>query len=215
MRYLIFGDVHGNLPALEKMLQKASAEADQLICHGDVVNYGPWSNECVQLLKDKNCLCLEGNHEAYFKEGTYPGEHPVARAFFEFCYPRFSEHKPIAAYGESAQAGDFLVRHTLNEQYIFPDSDVEALNLENNYIIGHSHHQFSTRTASGKQLINTGSVGQNRKYINVINYVIYDSALGKLRLEALPYEVDQVIDQMKSAGYPPICLHYYQQKKRL
>ncbi|AHM58441.1 hypothetical protein D770_00835 [Flammeovirgaceae bacterium 311] len=214
MRALIFGDVHGNLPALEKMLQQVG-KVDMMLCHGDVVNYGPWSNECAELLQSLNCTCLKGNHETYFLEGSYPGEHPVARAFFNHCYPLFNQQALIAAYGESRQIGDYQVQHTVNEQYVYPDTDVDALGLEKNYMIGHSHHQFAAQAASGKKLVNTGSVGQNRKYINVINYVVYDTERNTVALESLIYDVDLVINKMKEEDYPPICLDYYQQKKRV
>ena len=215
MRALIFGDVHGNLIALEKMLEKEAAGVDMMISHGDVVNYGPWSNECVQLLKEINCICLGGNHEVYFQEGQYPGENKIARAFFQHCYPSFAEQKIIATYGESRELGDYQVQHTVNNQYIYPDTDIEGLKLEKNYIIGHSHHQFQARSASGKILVNTGSVGQNRKFINVINYVIYDGESGGLSLKSLTYDVDALIDKMKQEGYPQICLDYYLQKERV
>ena len=64
MKYLICGDIHGNLPALELMLQREKNNFDQLICHGDVINYGPWSDECVLLLNTiKESVLLKGNHE--------------------------------------------------------------------------------------------------------------------------------------------------------
>lgn len=214
MRVLIFGDVHGNLPALQKMLE-AAGRVDRMICHGDVVNYGPWSNECVQLLQSLGCSCLMGNHEEYFLKGSYPGEHPVARTFFEHCYPLFREQETISTYGDRLQLGKYQVQHTVNGQYIYPDTDVNTLQLDKHYIIGHSHHQFAAQDASGKKLVNTGSVGQNRKYINVINYVLYDTERNALELEELVYEVDLVIDKMKQEGYPQLCLDYYLQKKRV
>ena len=215
MRVLIFGDVHGNLVALEKMLQEVSGTVDMMISHGDVVNYGPWSNECVQLLQDINCTCLIGNHETYFLEGSYPGENKVARAFFNHCYSSFEQQALISKYGESVLVGDYEVQHTVNKQYIYPDTDVNGLDLRKNYIIGHSHHQFSAENSEGKRLINTGSVGQNRKFINVINYVVYDTARNEVKLEAMVYDVDLVTDKMRSEGYPQICLDYYLNKERL
>ena len=215
MRVLIFGDVHGNLVSLEKMLEKVKGEVDMLVSHGDVVNYGPWSNECVQLLDSIDCTCLQGNHETFFIEGSYPGENAVAKAFFQQCYPSFTQKDVLSEYKKSIVVGDYQVQHTVNDRYIFPDTDVNTLNLGKDYIIGHSHHQFSAESVSGRKLINTGSVGQNRKFINVINYVIYDTSSNAVKLEALVYDVDVVIDKMQSEGYPSVCLEYYQQKKRL
>ena len=66
MKVCLFSDVHGNLPAMEKMLA-LSADADLYISLGDIVNYGPWSNECVELLNSiKYKICIRGNHEDAF-----------------------------------------------------------------------------------------------------------------------------------------------------
>ena len=48
----VFGDVHGNLIALEKLFEIEKGTTDLFISHGDIVNYGPWTNECIALLKE-------------------------------------------------------------------------------------------------------------------------------------------------------------------
>ena len=69
MKTIIFSDLHGNLPALE-CLMKLYPKDNKWISLGDNVNYGPWSNECVQILKNElNCICVKGNHEKYFLNG--------------------------------------------------------------------------------------------------------------------------------------------------
>ena len=45
----ILSDIHGNLPALEIVLKKIK-NYSKIIFLGDIVNYGPWSNECVQII---------------------------------------------------------------------------------------------------------------------------------------------------------------------
>lgn len=215
MRVLILGDVHGNLVALEKVLMQIGSEIDLIISHGDVVNYGPWSNECVQLLQSINCICLLGNHETYFLKGNYSGTNQVAQTFFNHCYNSFNEQETIARYQNNIKVGSFHVQHTINNQYIFPDTELSHLKLNKNYIIGHSHYQFSREDAFGNKIINTGSVGQNRKYINLINYIIYDTMTLEVKLESLVYDVNLVIDKMRSEMYPQMCIDYYLQKNRI
>ena len=66
MRTFFLSDIHGNLPALEIVLKFLNKD-DKIIILGDTVNYGPWSNECIDLLDDyDNKICLLGNHEEYF-----------------------------------------------------------------------------------------------------------------------------------------------------
>jgi len=213
MRILIFGDVHGNLVALEKLFAFEKNSFDYFVSHGDVVNYGPWSNECVLFLEDRdNGSLLTGNHEKFFLNSNYEGDHPVANAFFRYCYPKFTESSTIAKYKSKCTLKDYNVQHTLFDKYIFEDTFLP--NIDSNYIIGHSHYQFS-RNVGQFELINTGSVGQNRKYINLIEYVVYDTTSGKVELKSIQYDVDVLINEMRIRNYPKICLEYYCSKKRV
>lgn len=214
MRWLIFGDVHGNLPALELLLEKEKHNYDILACHGDLVNYGPWSNECVQLLSDfNNTVLLRGNHEIYFLEGNYPGTHPIAKAFFEYCYPNFIEFELISKYKTSHKIGKYYIQHTILDKYIFLDTPLAPELMTKNYIIGHSHQQYQ-RAVENYWLINTGSLGQNRSFINVANYLIYDDESDEIQLKNFICDIDIVINKMQSVGYNEICLNYYLDKKR-
>jgi predicted phosphodiesterase len=46
MKTLIISDVHGNWPALQAVL-RAESDADQILCLGDLVVYGPQPDRCV------------------------------------------------------------------------------------------------------------------------------------------------------------------------
>ena len=215
MRYLIFGDLHGNLPALEKLLKTERNGYDQIICHGDVVNYGPWSNECVDLLAEvSGTTMLKGNHEEAFLAGGYMGSNPVAKSFFNFCQPRFRRIEIIEEYGVSFDLSSFRVQHSFEGKYFYPDSDLSGYNFDRNLIIGHSHYAFD-RTVGGKRIVNTGSLGQNRKFINVSDYIVYDDSLEKgIEHRSFVHDIDLVINQMETTGYPDICLNYYKNKNR-
>ena len=89
MRVAFLSDIHGNLPALRATIDDAGA-IDKYIILGDVVNYGPWSNECVMLLENlNNCIKLKGNHEEYFLYGECRSTNELANIFFNFCYSNF------------------------------------------------------------------------------------------------------------------------------
>src|SRR6476646_6057104 len=95
MRYMVFSDVHGNLPALELAIKDAG-QVDGYICLGDTVDFGPWSNECVDCVMSlSNIVHLEGNHERDFLNGGHAGENVVANAFFDFCRPHFDRYEKI------------------------------------------------------------------------------------------------------------------------
>src|SRR5271157_3985598 len=64
MTILIISDIHGNWPALQAVLA-AEPGVDQILCLGDLVNYGPQPAECVAwamktLTPD---WLIQGNHD--------------------------------------------------------------------------------------------------------------------------------------------------------
>jgi putative phosphoesterase len=210
LKFAFYSDIHGNLPALEIAL-KESGKVDGYIILGDVVNYGPWSNECVQLIETlSGCTKILGNHEEYFIRGTCDCENYLANEFFNHCYQQFEEVALIQAYEKESQFEDFTCIHTLENRYIFEDTDVT---LKKNHIIGHSHRQYNI-SRNGFNLINPGSVGQNRQFINEINFMIYDTKQQKADFRSVLYNVNIVIKQMEKLDYPEVCLDYYRNKPR-
>lgn len=217
MKIVVFGDVHGNLIALEKLFQLEQTETDFFVCHGDVVNYGPWTNECISYLKDiSNCILLKGNHEHYFLKGVYDGENVIAQTFFKHCFANFDATltTEIEKYETEVIIKNFTIKHTLNDKYIFENTNIQDLKLDQNYIIGHSHQQFYRRE-NDFELYNTGSIGQNRKHINQSCYLKYDTETNIVELKQYLHDIDKVIDQMKSEKYPQLCIDYYSSKQRL
>lgn len=211
MRVLIYSDVHGNLPAFETMLKDAGP-CEQYICLGDLVNYGPWSNECVDLaLSLPNATLLMGNHEEAFIAGTYPGENKLVQQFFSHTYKSFSRQKEVSKFQKNLLLDSFLCCHTIGDAYIYPDTIIE---LDGNYMIGHSHHQFHYSN-SGFHLYNVGSVGQNRKHINVASYAVWDMEYNTITLASSIYDIDQVVQKMEADGYPENCLNYYRNKGKM
>ena len=59
MKILLVSDIHGNWPALQAVLA-AEPEADQILCLGDLVNYGPQPAECVAWAMRSAYLRLAG-----------------------------------------------------------------------------------------------------------------------------------------------------------
>ena len=64
MRLAIISDIHGNLPALEAVLDDVDAtDPDEVWCLGDVVGYGAEPNQCTELVRERCSLSLAGNHD--------------------------------------------------------------------------------------------------------------------------------------------------------
>lgn len=217
MRVLVFGDVHGNLIALEKLFKIEKDSYDQFVCHGDIVNYGPWTNECLEFLsQQENGVFLKGNHEEYYLEKYYPGSNEVAKSFFDFCIPQFDDKfiPTISKFKKDHSIGNFKITHSIKGLYIFKDTNIENLNFEDNTIVGHSHQQFH-RVNNGKNLYNTGSLGQNRALLDVANYLIIDTKKNTVELKSFIFDIQKVISKMELSTYPSICLNYYKSKNTI
>ena len=106
-------------------------------------------------------------------------------------FPSFQKKEAITSFVFESKLDKFICTHTINKSYIFPDTQVI---LDNNYIIGHSHHQFQYNS-NNFTLYNSGSVGQNRKYINEINYLIYYSDSKLISMKSVTYNIEYVINE--------------------
>jgi putative phosphoesterase len=71
MKIGIISDIHGNLPALEVIINKFNEEkCENIYCLGDVIGIGPYPKECLELLLSiENVKFIMGNHEECFVNG--------------------------------------------------------------------------------------------------------------------------------------------------
>ena len=63
MRWLILSDIHGNLDALQAVLADAQGRYDDIVCCGDLVDYGAQPNEVVYWVRDHVKHVIRGNHD--------------------------------------------------------------------------------------------------------------------------------------------------------
>lgn len=212
MKVAVFGDVHGNLIALEQFLKFVSNRVDGYVCTGDIVNYGPWSEECVQLVKElPNLICVKGNHEDLFENDDQSLYNELVQEFTITSRQFFSEYVWISSLPYELDFDCYRVAHTLEDRYIYRDTKVH---LDRDTIIGHSHQQF-IRFFSSKSLLNPGSVGQNREFIDLSQFLVLDLDTRTIEPITLQYNVDLVIQEMKAKKYSSRCIEYYSSKRRL
>jgi predicted phosphodiesterase len=206
----IFSDVHGNLPFLEKFVEITRDRADAYLCLGDVVNYGPWSDECVELtLSLPNITLLEGNHERLFLgEEHIEQEPPLVRAFYDATHSDFTRFDSIRGLPRDAILEPFVCTHTVGDTRIYADTQID---IDRSYIIGHSHHQFRIER-SGYTLINCGSLGQNRKSLELACYALYDDESRAVTLCEVEVSADRIIQEMNRRNFPDACIAYYRSK---
>ena len=64
MRFAVLSDIHGNVHALDAVLEEVEREDVHAVwCLGDVVGYGADPNDCCKLARQHADVCLAGNHD--------------------------------------------------------------------------------------------------------------------------------------------------------
>ena len=212
MKVAVFSDVHGNLVALEQFIQATQNVVDSYLCLGDVVNYGPWNDQCLDLvLRLPGIKVLEGNHERLFL-GTEALDHeiPLVQDFYHHSKAFFSQDNLITGLPQQCISGKYKCVHTIAGQSVYPDT---SINIECDYIIGHTHHQFQVNR-SGFVIINPGSIGQNRKWVDMVDYLILDTDSQAIQMHSIPYDIDLFLSELRLRHYPEQCIAYYNNKPR-
>lgn len=64
LKIAIFSDIHSNLPALKAVLADIDIhKVDQIYCLGDLVDFAPWTNEVIELIRSRRIPTIMGNHD--------------------------------------------------------------------------------------------------------------------------------------------------------
>lgn len=148
-------DIHANHPALKAVLAHPNfQEAGTRICLGDVVGYGAKPNECVDLVRSQQFICLAGNHDKVALDPSLAlGFNPAATLAINWTAEKLSTESksflaglPSYLYFELVNgtamelAHGSLLNHT--EEYLVEFSEAERNfnNMIDKYcFVGHTH----------------------------------------------------------------------------
>ena len=65
-RLAVLADIHGNLPALQAVIDDmAQFAVDQVVVAGDSINWGPFSREVLEVIRERRWPVIRGNNELY------------------------------------------------------------------------------------------------------------------------------------------------------
>ncbi|MFH1479559.1 MAG: metallophosphoesterase family protein [Candidatus Omnitrophota bacterium] len=232
MRYGVFGDIHGNLEAFQKVISSYKREAiDRLICVGDIVGYGANPRECIEEIKKIHALSICGNHDqasigllniGYF---NYAAKAAIGwtRGVLEkedIEYLRslkliLEEPGFSVVHGSLDRPGSFMyILGKYSSYSSFYKMEKELL------FVGHSHVPgmfcmkdgladnipgCSVKIEKGtKYIINVGSVGQPRDKDPRASYCIYDTDKKTIEIKRTPYDVKTAKSKVLKKGLPKI-----------
>lgn len=174
MRIAALYDVHGNLPALEAVLDDVRAlGVDHVVIGGDVVP-GPMPGECLALLRslDVSLTCIKGNCEAEVLgviDGRETGRVPERfMGIMRWSAAQLSGDQVewIRSWPATLVLGEALFCHATprddNEVFVAttPAQALERVfaDCPETVVCGHTHMQFD-RAIGPTRVVNAGSVG--------------------------------------------------------
>jgi predicted phosphodiesterase len=232
MRVAVISDVHGNLAALEAVLDAIRRERLEAIwCLGDTVGYGPRPNECCALVQERCSVVLGGNHD-FVVAGTLAIDSfsAAAREAAEWTQTVLDEPsrafltalEPVARV-ESCALYHGSARDPVWE-YILDEASARAtLELAQAQIVlvGHSHVALAIGAEQGQLdgglapaatelllrgreawLLNPGSVGQPRDGDPRAAYLLLDLDARRAHFRRVPYDVEATQAEIREQGLP-------------
>lgn len=161
-------DVHGNLPALEAVLDDAAAQgAERFLLGGDYALFGAWPVETVERLRALDAEWIRGNGERWCGS---PGDAPdPVQDAIEACRELLGERlvSELAALPERTARDGVLYCHgspVSDVESFWPEPAPEEDELmggaaERRIVFGHTHLPFARTGPGGVELVNPGSVG--------------------------------------------------------
>jgi predicted phosphodiesterase len=205
-------DIHGNLVALESVLDEArQAGATSYLLGGDYASFGPWPRETAELLETLPVVGrIRGNVERWLRDE--PEVPASARPFVASAVAAARESLGPSLVArlydlpERTELDGILVCHgsPLSDiQSFAPESQPDeermlAGETQRTILFGHSHQQFRRAGPSGTLLVNPGSVGMPLDRDPRAAWALYDD--GEIAFRRTVYDVERAAAQMRSYG---------------
>ena len=229
MRIAVISDIHSNLPALEAVLAKArELNAERFYCLGDLVGYGPFPNECIELVRSHCPVVIKGNHDSGLLGETPTDDfNSLGQQAIKWTKKQITPQNldylrrlPLL----SVQNDVTLVHASPAE----PDQWTYVLTLRsaeecfgafttNLCFIGHTHVPViigddmsinaykppsKNGPSSSRFLINVGSVGQPRDGNPFAAFGIIDTETWNYELIRVEYDIEKTATAITNAGLP-------------
>jgi predicted phosphodiesterase len=222
MKILLMSDIHGNWAALQSVLA-AEPDVDQILCLGDLVNYGPQPAECVAwamktLTSD---WLIQGNHDRAVALDEDPRSSMPYKAlaaatrelskrvlstkmkqFLAGLRPlqRFKLDAAICIACHAAPSEPLYEYFSRNSPLTLWESELNGVNYPDFLFLGHTHLPTKTRIRR-TLIVNPGSVGQPKDGDPRAAYAIWED--GEVALRRAEYDVEKTIRAYRGTQLEP------------
>lgn len=225
MKLGIISDIHGNAPALKAVLAEMRGQVNEVVFLGDLVGYYAFVEECVALARDELKTGVLGNHDDFFLrcsrkqslpaadytqrfgsalERTLKGRDPQTLELISSLPVtrtlEIDDTSILMCHGAPWDPLDGRVYPDFQDWHRFGDFPQEVI------LLGQTHYPM-IRHASGKLIVNPGSVGQPRDQRGGACYAVLDVARREASLHRVSYDSSSLIEDSRQhdPGVPYLC----------
>jgi putative phosphoesterase len=226
-RVAVVTDIHGNLPALEAVVEAIGAmQVDAVYCGGDLVGYGPHPNEVCRLIEEREIPTIYGNYDYAIGRDqedcgcAYRDQHDreLGQRSIEWTLEHTDERSKAFMRGLPFDLrfdlGGRRVRlvhgspRKVNE-YLFADKPARtferiAAGADCDVLVfGHTHQPWIS-DYGGVLFVNCGSVGKPKDGDPRAAFALLDTDGDGVRasIERIEYDADAVAREVAAVGLP-------------
>lgn len=222
MRLAIMSDIHSNLEALTTALKVIDEMSiDEIVCLGDIVGYGASPVECIEMIKDRCAVILQGNHDAAAVDLSNAWNFtPIALAAAQWTHEQLGDEYREFLHGlplTSSFDHLFFVHSSPHspEEWNYLNSEIDVMRAfrffqEQICFVGHTHHpgiyheqgKATSVDRDHRYIINVGSVGQPRDGNPRLSFGIFDSEKWSFDHVRRAYDIETARKKILEAGLP-------------
>jgi predicted phosphodiesterase len=201
-------DIHGNLPALERVLAEADGiGVDRWLLGGDYGTPSPWPLETLERLDQlQNATWIRGNGERWLREP--PEDRPEVMESYALFAGGLPDDVVDRLYRlpSRAEVDGVLFVHgsPLSDVLSFapapePDEERMLAGVHDRLVVfGHSHQQFRRPGPDGTILLNPGSVGMPLDGDTRSAWATFDD--GDFTFRRTEYDVERAAEAYRGMG---------------
>jgi diadenosine tetraphosphatase ApaH/serine/threonine PP2A family protein phosphatase len=222
MRIAIISDIHSNFEALASAISQIDAlYVDEIFCLGDIIGYGPYPNECMNLVRERCTAVVKGNHDS-----GLTGETPLAhfnqygRSAITWTQKQISgdnlkylKELPLVSVQDDVTLVHASPLKPEMWTYViaWPDAQECFKAFETSLcFIGHTHvpvivgedSSINSFRKGSRYLINVGSIGQPRDGNPYASFGLLDTEKWIYENIRVAYDVEKTADAISRAKLP-------------
>jgi len=211
MKIAMITDIHSNIFALEAVLKDIEdKEIENIYCLGDLVGYGPFPNEVINLIREKNIPTVQGNYDQsvggelfacgcdykddkameigakslyWSQENTTEENKKWLRELPEKIEFEAEGQKILLVHGSPRKNNEYLYEESKELEEIADMINADIM------VCGHTHKPFHKKV-KGIHMINAGSAGKPKHGNPKATYMIIDLNADDISTEIVEVQYD-------------------------